>query len=150
VTTNEVSAIRSGTVLIHDKAVLPGGIEFRTQPIVPGWHVIRDRSSADLDRAIAKAGWHFFYLAEELEESALGRSPGAALKKAVQKLATRMERDHRNALEITDIRLRPLLGLCYARLRAHPRHVKKTPFLVDGSENARLAQPPGLTRAQAA
>jgi hypothetical protein len=149
VTTNEVSAIRSGTVLIHDKAVLPGGIEFKTQPIVPGWHVVRDSSSADLDRAITKAGWHFFYLAEELEESALGRSPAAALTKAVQKLATKMERDHRNALEITGVRLRPLLGLCYARLRAHPRHVKKTPFLIDRSDN-RLAQPQGLTRAQAA
>jgi hypothetical protein len=148
--TNEESTIRPGTVLIHDKAVLPEGVEFRTESIVPGWQAIRESTSADVGRAITKAGWHFFYLAAELSESAIARSAVAALKKAVQKLATQVERDHKNALEITDVRIRHLPGLDYARLKAHARHVKKTPFLVDGANDARLAQPHELRRAQAA
>ena len=123
----QASEIRPGTVLIREGTALPGGVRIQMQPLVAGWQIVKD-SSTDIDRAITKAGWHFFYLAEELEQAALGRSVEMAIIKALQKLARDVERENKNAFEITDIRTRHLLGLHRARVKAHARHIKASPI----------------------
>jgi hypothetical protein len=50
--------LRSGTVLLREHTQLPAGVQFNTQAALPGWRVVTGASSADIDRAISKAGWH--------------------------------------------------------------------------------------------
>lgn len=123
--------IQPGTVLIREGTAWPDGVQFATRAFIPGWQAVEGSTSAQIDRAINKAGWHFFYLAAELQESALGRELQTAIDKAVRKLAAVVERDSRNALEITGVRIRRLPGLFYVTLKAHARHIKDTPFLFD-------------------
>ncbi len=149
--TNNINVIRPGAILIHERAVLPDGVRFQTQPFAPGWQIVLDGTSDEVDRAITKAGWHFFYLAEELERAAIARSAETAVRKAVQRLAWEMEQERKNAFEITDVHVRRILGFYYVRLEAHARHVKKTLFLFDDLDDSRaFSQPSEMARAQAA
>lgn len=78
--TQTVLEVRPGVVLIRQDTALPQGVQLHTYAFTPGWQMVADAAGAQVDWAITKAGWHFFYLAPELEASAFardanGRSP---------------------------------------------------------------------------
>ena len=53
------------------------------------------------------------------------------LKKGLKKMAAATEAQNFNALEIVEITTKRFLGLCYARVVAHARHAKHSPYLRD-------------------
>ena len=63
--------------------------------------------------------------------SALSSNRSKALRSALKKIVSTTEAQNFNALEIVEVTTRRFLGLHYAKVVAHPRHIKRSPFLRD-------------------
>ena len=64
--------IKTGTILVKENAVLPKGLQFESEPCVPGWRLVRDFDGYGLDREIREKGWTFFCLAGEIKTTVFG------------------------------------------------------------------------------
>ena len=67
----------------------------------------------------------------EIRRSALSSNRSKALRRALKKIVSTTEAQNFNALEIVEVTTRRFLGLHYAKVVAHPRHIKRSPFLRD-------------------
>jgi hypothetical protein len=131
--------LAAGSVFFRDGTQVPVGVEFKSAPVLPGWRIITGASSADVNCEISRAGWHFFYLAEQLRAGAFAFDQTSARRKALAKIARMVDKQNKNAFEITGIQASRLAGLHNVTLTAHARHIQRTPFLFEAPEDVRPA-----------
>ncbi len=130
--------IRAGSVLIRPGTALPRGLDLRLRR-AGNWNLFAGLNSSELDRLIRSEGWHLFFLVPPVEASGLGVGRGSAFRKALNGVVRQVEAKDFNAVEIVGIRTRRLLNVDYVRIRAHPRHVRDSPFLRDLDPHHRAA-----------
>lgn len=143
--TREISSsefIKPGIVLVRRGAQFPHAVELKSCACYPGWNVL-ESTGAEIDRQVTKAGWHFFWMAAVIERSAFAVDPGKAVRKALGQLLTEVGR--LNAVEIENVRVKSFLGLHYATVRGHARHIQQSAILFELSHpvtdaNAREAE----------
>src|SRR6185437_12377262 len=75
--------IRTGTILVKENAVLPKGLQFESEPCVPGWRLVRDFDGYGLDREIREKGWTFFCLAGEIKATVFGMDQQSMVRRAI-------------------------------------------------------------------
>jgi hypothetical protein len=124
--------VKPGIVLIRDGARCPRPLELKRSICYPGWNVVE--CTTEIDRQANKAGWHLFWIAAVIEDSALALDSGKAVTKALRHLLA--EVGHFNAVEIESVRVRSFLGLHYATVRGHARHIQQSPILFGKSAPA--------------
>jgi hypothetical protein len=122
--------IRAGSVLIKSGARLPQSVRFESKQY-RHWKLLTGVDGFTVERALSKVGWHFFFMVPETRVSAVSSTPHGAVRKAVKKVAAAIEAPSFNALEIVGITTKRFLGLYYARVVAHARHSKHSPYLRD-------------------
>jgi hypothetical protein len=126
-------AVRSGTVLIKEGALLPEPLRLGDEITVTGWvPVTEDLDRRRIENTLSAAGWTFFHLAHSIETTAFGFDRPKAVQKALQRLVTAVKHEKCNALEIDNLEARSFWGFPYVSLSAHPRHIQKG--MVLGSE----------------
>jgi hypothetical protein len=113
-----------GTMLIEDGAHTPESVGLVTESYSAGWSSITRCSSAELGKEIEKAGWTFFYMAGEIHTLGFGFNDQSRTDRAVAHALKIIKRENCNCLEIDQIRQRSFLGLRYASLVAHARHIQ--------------------------
>ncbi len=118
--------IRVGTMLIADGTHMPESLVVATERYSVGWSSVSKFTSAELGREIESAGWTFFYMANEIRTSGFGFNDLSRTARAVAHVINAVERENCNCLEITQMRRRSVLGLCYTSLVAHARHIQKS------------------------
>jgi len=90
-----------------------------------------------LDRKIRIAGWNFFFMAAEVKVMFFGAVGAKKVQNALIRILAKVKRQHFNGLEVTGIVAKRFLGVPYATVSAHSRHIQQSCRLEDA--NARRA-----------
>jgi len=93
------------------------------------WSVVKALDGLALDRKIRAAGWNFFFIASEVRVMFFGTIGAKKIQHAVNRILGKVSGQHFNGLEVTGIVAKRFLGLPYAVVSAHSRHVQPTCYL---------------------
>jgi len=124
--------IKIGSILMQESTFLPYSLQFESQPYSNGWKIVRNLDGFGLEQKIRKAGWHFLYMAGEIEASAFGCDREKTLRKAVDQALAEVKSKRFNSVEITQMLEGRFLGLWQISVSAHARHVQESIFLQTG------------------
>jgi hypothetical protein len=128
--------INLGTILIEEGTPLPNSLKFESEPHSNGWRSVKNLNGYGLDRKIREMGWTFFDMAQ-ITGSAFGFDRDKAARRALKRVLANVKWNKFNSLEITQVAAKRFLGLPYVTVRAHPRHIQESMFLLD---DKRLAE----------
>jgi hypothetical protein len=127
--------INTGTVLIKDGTFLPDALRFESEPCATGWRLVKNLDGYGLGRKIHEAGWTFFWLAGELRATVFGFDGQKTVRSAVKRILANLKSGEFNSLEITRIVSKRFLGLPYASVTAHSRHIQENAFLLQAEDH---------------
>ena len=116
--------IGTGTILIKEGT--PLSLRFESAPYSNGWREVKNLDGRGLDRRIREAVWILFHMAGEIRASGFGLDREAAISTAVRRALATLKLDLCNSLEITQVIAKRCLGLSYATISAHARHIQET------------------------
>jgi hypothetical protein len=119
-------AIKTGTILIENDASMPKSLQLEGKPYSGGWRSVSNLDLNQLDVAIHKAGWTFFFMAGEIKITAFGFDKDGAVRRAVKRVLTNVESHKCNCVEITAVSAKSFLGMPYVNVRAHSRHIQES------------------------
>ena len=91
-----------------------------------GWRSVSNLDLNELDTAISKAGWTFFFMAGEIKITAFGLDKEQAVRRAVKRVITNVESHKCNCVEITEVSAKSFLGMPYVNVIAHSRHIQES------------------------
>jgi hypothetical protein len=118
--------IQVGMILIDGQAIMAQGIGLETEPYSGTWSLVKFLDGCALDRKIRGAGWNLFFMAAEINAMFVGRIGPEKTQKALQRILAKVRPQHFNALEVTGIVAKRFLGIPYAVVSAHSRHVQQS------------------------
>jgi hypothetical protein len=124
----------SGTILIRENALLPGGLAVESEVFLPDWRVVKNLDPPTLARSIEDANWNFFYLAGEITATVLGHDRSGTLRRAVKRVLAKQEEHKFNSLEITNVVSNRFLGIPFISITAHWRHIQQGIGLVPAKD----------------
>jgi len=127
--------IKMGTILIKDGTVLPEALQVESEPCAPGWRLVKKPDGYGLGRKIHAAGWTFFCLAGEIKATVFGLGGQKTVRRAVKRILAKLRSEKFNGLEITQVEAKRFLGLPYARVCAHSRHIQENAFLLQSKDH---------------
>jgi len=128
--------VRVGTILMSEWPQLFG---LESEPYSGHWSVVKVLDGFAIDRKIRAAGWNFFFIASEVKVMFFGALGAKKIQRALNRILGKVGQQHFNGLEVTGIVPKRFLGLPYAIVSAHSRHVQQNCNL-DGAEARRLSQ----------
>ena len=137
--------IKTGTVLFKDCTLLPEALRLESEPCAPGWRLVKGLDGYGLGRKIEAAGWTFFWLAGEIKTIVFGLDQQKTVRRAVKRILAKLKSEKFNSLEITQVAWKRFLGVPYASVSAHSRHIQESMFLfhrakdLPARDRARLA-----------
>ncbi len=112
---------------------LPG---LESEPCSGNWKLLKALDGIALDRKIHAAGWNFFFMATEVKVMFFGALGAKKILNALHRILEKVKGQDFNCLEVTGIVAMRFLGVPYAIISAHSRHVQPTCCL-DGAEARR-------------
>lgn len=122
--------IKTGTILIKDGTFLPDALQFESEPCAAGWRLVKNFDVNGLGRKIHEAGWTSFCLAGEIKATIFGFGEQRNVRRAVKRILTNLKSEKFNGLEITQVAAKRFLGLPYATVCGHSRHIQESLFLL--------------------
>lgn len=128
--------IQAGTVLINDSELITQRFGLNSEACSGDWSVIKLDGFA-LDRKIHAAGWNFLFIAPEVKVMFFGAVGAKKVQNALMRILAKVKRQSFNSLEVTGIVAKRFLGVPYAIVTAHSRHIQQGCRLEDA--NARRA-----------
>lgn len=128
--------IQAGTVLINDSELITQHFGLNSEACSGDWSVIKLDGFA-LDRKIHAAGWNFLFIAPEVKVMFFGAIGAKKVQNALMRILAKVKRQSFNSLEVTGIVAKRFLGVPYAIVTAHSRHIQQGCRLEDA--NARRA-----------
>jgi hypothetical protein len=102
------------------------------------WSVVETIDGIALDPKIRNAGWNFFFIASEVKSIFFGAIGAGGIERALRRILGKVKQENFNGLEVTGIVAKRFLGLPYAVVTAHSRHLQRNCYL-DGPEARRLS-----------
>ncbi len=127
--------IKAGTILIKDGTLLPDALQFESEPCATGWRLVKNLDGYGLGRKIHEAGWTFFCLAGEIKATVFGFDGQRTVRRAVKRILTNLKSEKFNGLEIMQVQAKRFLGLPYASVCAHSRHIQENAFLLQAKDH---------------
>ena len=121
--------IEAGSILIERGALIPDSWLSQGEPYSNNWISVGKRDRSGLEASIHKAGWTFFYLAGEIRATVFGFDEQETARKAVKQLITRVKAQRLNGLEISQVSMSSCLGVRFATVVGHARHIQKSMVL---------------------
>jgi len=121
--------MRAGTVI-------PQSLRVETGPYSQGWEMIKNSDGSSVDRDVRRADWNFFFLAANIQATAVGYWGERTVRRAMERVLAKAARSRFNCLEITEVSSKQFLGFPYMHISAHSRHIQKSPFLQELAERA--------------
>ena len=125
-------AIKTGSILIERSASMPESLRLEGKFYSGGWRSVSNLDLNELDAAIDKAGWTFFFMAGEIKITAFGFDKERAVRRAVKRVITNVESHKCNCVEITEMSAKSFLGMPYVSVSAHSRHIQKSSSFTGG------------------
>ena len=125
---------RTMTIFIKEDTPLPANLSIESEAFLPGWRVVKNPDRSTLARNIEAANWNFFYLADEIRATVLGRDRPGTLRRAVKRVLAKQEEQRLNSLEITQAVSKRFLGIPFMRVTAHSRHIQQGISLIPAKD----------------
>jgi hypothetical protein len=129
-----LEAIRAGTILIRDAAVLPEALQYKSESYLPGWRSVQGLDGCALDRKIHDTGWHFFYFAGETRVTVFGGVGPGSIRKAIKRIIAGMKFDKSNSFEITRVSLKTFWGVPRTSVSFHRRNIQESMLLFGSAD----------------
>ena len=131
------SIVQVGTVLIGEESPLMAeALALQSEPYFANWSVVKVPDGITLDQKIRAARWNFFFLAGEIKSTFFGAIGAIKIQGALQRIARKVKLQEFNCLEVTGIVAKRFLGMRYATVSAHSRHIQQG-FRLDTIESRR-------------
>jgi len=108
----------------------------KSEPYSGNWSLLKVLDGFALDRKIRALGWNFFFMATEVKAMFFGPLEEKKIQNALKRILGQVKQQHFNSLEVTGIVAKRFLGVPYAIVTAHSRHVQQSCYL--DSARARL------------
>jgi hypothetical protein len=121
--------IKTGSILIAEKALLPAALLFKSEPYAPGWRLVKNLDSDQVNQIISQAGWSFLYMAGVIKTRIFGSDEAKTTRQAIKQIVAKMRSKNFNCLEITQVAVKRFLGLRYVNVFARSRHIQESPVL---------------------
>jgi hypothetical protein len=119
--------VQVGTVLIGEESPrMAEVLALQSEPYFGNWSVLKVLDSFTLDRKIHAARWNFLFMADEIKSSFFGAIGEAKIKEALRQIAQKVSHQNFNCLEVTAIVAKRFLGVPYATVSAHSRHIQQS------------------------
>jgi hypothetical protein len=118
-----------GTILIKEQPLrmqLPG---LESEPYSGNWSLVKVLDGFALDRKIHAAGWNFFFMAAEVKVMFFGALGAKKIENALKGILAKVRHQDFNSLEVTGIVAKRFLGVPYAIVSAHSRHIQQSCYL---------------------
>ena len=132
-------SVQVGTILIEERTGFAQTLGLKSEPYSGRWSVVQGLDAFALDRKIHAAGWNFFFMAAEVKVMFFGAVGAKKIQNALVRILGKVKQQHFNGLEVTGIVAKRFLGLRYATVSAHSRHIQQG-WRLDGAEARRLSQ----------
>ena len=126
-------AIQMGTVLIKDGIFLPDALSLESEACVPGWRLVKNLFGFGVGLKVQEAGWTFFFLGNEVKATVFGLAGPNTIRRAVSRILASLKATRFNSLEISAVTSNRFLGVPYATVTAHSRHIQESGLLFGGS-----------------
>jgi hypothetical protein len=131
--------VQVGTILMKEWPMTTQLLGPESGSYSGNWSVIKALDGLALDRKIRAAGWSFFFMATEVKVMFFGAVRAKSIQKALKRILGKVSYLNFNSLEVTGIVPKRFLGVPYAIVSAHSRHVQQNCHL-DSAEERRAAQ----------
>ncbi len=125
-----------GSILIERWPLMTQLRDVTSEPYCGDWSLLKVLSGSAFDRSVRASGWNFFFMAGELKATFLGVPGAQRIENAVKRILGKMKSQNFNGLEVTRIVGKRFLGIPYATVFAHPRHLQQSCSL-DGAQERR-------------
>ncbi len=119
--------IKTGAILIEKGTVVPDSLSLERTPYSTGWESLRNVDRPEMDRELHRAGWTFFFLADQINGAGVGFDEQKAVRAVVKRLLSSVKSRCLNCLEVRQVVTKTFLGLHLVSVFAHPRHIQKSP-----------------------
>ena len=130
--------VQVGAILIEPEIAQVLGLE--SEPYSGNWSVIKGLDGFSLDRKIHTAGWNFFFIATEVKVMIFGAIGGATnIHSALKRILEKVRQQNFNCFEVTGIVAKRFLGVPYATVSGHSRHIQQS-CVLDGVQERQTAQ----------
>jgi hypothetical protein len=113
-------------------------LDMNSEPYQGNWSLVKTLDGSALDRSVRAAGWHFFFLAAEVKVMFLGALGAQKIQKALKRILVKVSQQDFNGVEVTGIAAKTFMGVPYAIISAHSRHVQQSCYL-DSAEARRTS-----------
>src|SRR2546430_15550736 len=121
--------VQAGTILIEDQPLMAQVLGLESEPYFKNWGVVKNFDRFALDRKIHAAGWNFFFMAAEVKMMFFGSLGPTKLRNAIRRILVKVRPQSFNCLEVTRIVTKHFLGIRYATVFAHSRHIQPSCYL---------------------
>jgi hypothetical protein len=134
-----MQTIQVGSVLVEESPRMTQVLGLESEPYSGNWSLVKVLRGFALDRKIRASGWNFFFMATEVKAMIFGALGTNKIQKALKRILEKVKGQHFNSLEVTGIVEKRFLGVPYAVVSAHARHVQQSCYL-DSAEARRTSQ----------
>jgi hypothetical protein len=131
--------IQVGAILMKDWPGMTKVLGLESEPCSGEWSLLKVLDSFTLDRKIHAAGMNFFFMAAEVKVMFFGALGAEKILNALKRILGKVKQQNFNGLEVTGIVAKRFLGLPYATVSAHSRHVQRSCYL-EGDEQRQISQ----------
>jgi hypothetical protein len=122
-------AIQVGSILIGKLPTIAQVLGLESEPYCGSWSLVKVPDGFAIDRKIHAAGWNFFFMASEVKVMFFGAVGVKKIENALRRILGKVRQANFNGLEVTEIVAKHFLGVPYATVAAHSRHVQQSCYL---------------------
>jgi hypothetical protein len=123
------ATVQVGTILMKEWPGMTQLLGLESEPCSGEWSLLKLLDGVALDRKIHAAGWNFFFIAAEVKVMFWGSVGAVKIQNALQRILAKVKQQQFNGLEVTGIVAKRFLGVPYAVVTAHSRHVQQSCYL---------------------
>jgi len=134
-----MQTIQVGSILVEESPRMTQVLGLESEPYSGNWCLVKVLRGFALDRKIRASGWNYFFMATEVKAMIFGALGTNKIQKALKRILEKVKGQYFNSLEVTGIVERRFLGVPYAVVSAHSRHVQQSCYL-DSPEARRTSQ----------
>jgi hypothetical protein len=124
-----MQTIQVGSVLVEESQRMTQVLGLESEPYSGNWSLVKVLRGFALDRKIRASGWNFFFMATEVKAMIFGALGTNKIQKALKRILEKVKGQYFNSLEVTGIVEKRFLGVPYAVVSAHSRHVQQSCYL---------------------
>ena len=120
-------SVQVGTILIGEESPrMAEVLALESEPYLENWSVVKALDGFAMDRRIHAAQWNFFFLAGEVKVMFFGVIGATKVREALKRILRKVKQQNFNCLEVTGIVAKRFLGVPYATVSAHSRHIQQS------------------------